>query len=105
LNPSDLWFGYNADDLYRYDGDSLFELKLPRKDLKKAFGIEPEGVPFKGLNNTPYAVFGVNKDKVVIFGLELLLLALFDTMAIHFYGLEKRNFQLFQTDEFLVFVQ
>jgi ligand-binding sensor domain-containing protein len=58
-----LWFGYNANDLYRYDGDSLFELKLPRKDLKKAFGIEPEGVPFKGLNNTPYAVFGVNKDK------------------------------------------
>jgi ligand-binding sensor domain-containing protein len=63
LNPSDLWFGYNADDLYRYDGDSLFELKLPQQDLKKAFGIEPEGVPFKGLNNTPYAVFGVNKDK------------------------------------------
>jgi hypothetical protein len=63
LEPNDLWFGYNANDLYRYDGDSLFELKLPRKDLKKAFGIEPEGVPFKGLNNTPYAVFGVNKDK------------------------------------------
>lgn len=63
LNPTDLWFGYNAYDLYRYDGDSLFELKLPRQDLKKVFGIEPEGVPFKGLNNTPYAVFGVNKDK------------------------------------------
>lgn len=63
LNSTDLWFGYNANDLYRYDGDSLFELKLPRKDLKKAFGIEVEGVPFKGLNNTPYAVFGVNKDK------------------------------------------
>jgi ligand-binding sensor domain-containing protein len=63
LNPNDLWFGYNAYDLYRYDGDSLFELQLPRKDLTKAFGIETEGVPFKGLNNTPYAVFGVNKDK------------------------------------------
>ena len=63
LKPNDLWFGYNAYDLYRYDGDSLFELKLPRKDLKKAFGIETEGVPFKGLNNTPYAVFGINKDK------------------------------------------
>jgi hypothetical protein len=36
LEPNDLWFGYNANDLYRYDGDSLFELKLPRKDLKKA---------------------------------------------------------------------
>jgi ligand-binding sensor domain-containing protein len=63
LNSTDLWFGYNAYDLYRYDGDSLFELKLPRKDLTKAFGIETEGVPFKGLNNTPYAVFGINKDK------------------------------------------
>lgn len=63
LNPTDLWFGYNANDLYRYDGDSLFELKLPRKDLKKAFGIEPQGVPFKEYNNSPYAVFGVNKDK------------------------------------------
>lgn len=63
LNATDLWFGYNAYDLYRYDGESLFELKLPRKDLTKAFGIETEGVPFKGLNNTPYAVFGVNKDK------------------------------------------
>ncbi|MBK7441333.1 MAG: hypothetical protein IPI65_07340 [Bacteroidetes bacterium] len=64
LDSNDLWFGYNAYDLYRYDGDSLFELKLPRQDLKKAFGIEPEGVPFKGFNNTPYAVFGVNKDNV-----------------------------------------
>ncbi len=63
LNPADLWFGYNANDLYRFDGTSLYELTLPRKDLKKAFGIETEGVPFKGLNNTPYAVFGVNKDK------------------------------------------
>jgi hypothetical protein len=105
LNPNDLWFGYNAYDLYRYDGDSLFELKLPRKDLTKAFGIETEGVPFKGLNNTPYAVLGLIKTKAVIFGLEPLPLELFDTMAIHFYGLEKRNFQLFQTDEFLVFVQ
>lgn len=50
LNPTDLWFGYNAYDVYRYTGDSLFELKLPRKDLKKAFGIDTEGVPFKGMN-------------------------------------------------------
>ena len=63
LNSTDLWFGYNANDLYRFDGTSLYELKLPRKDLKKAFGIETEGVPFKGHNNSPYAVFGLNKDK------------------------------------------
>ena len=63
LNRTDLWFSHNANDLYRYDGDTLFELKLPRKNLKKAFGMEPEGLPFKSHNNTPYAVFGVNKDK------------------------------------------
>lgn len=62
LEPTDLWFGYNANDLYRFDGESLYELKLPRKDLKKAFGMETEGVPFEGNNNSPYAVFGVNKD-------------------------------------------
>lgn len=62
LEPNDLWFGYNANDLYRFDGDSLYELKLPRKDLEKAFGIETEGVPFEGNNNSPYAVFGVSKD-------------------------------------------
>ena len=62
LAPEDLWFGYNAYDLYRYDGKSLFELQLPRQDLFAAFGIETTGVPFKGNNNTPYAVFGVDKD-------------------------------------------
>lgn len=63
LEPNDLWFGYNANDLYRYDGTSLFELKLPRKDLDKAFGDETEGVPFESNNNGPYAVYGVDKDK------------------------------------------
>lgn len=63
LNPNDLWFGYNANDVYRFDGAVLHELQLPREDLKTAFGVETEGVPFKGINNTPYGVFGVNKDK------------------------------------------
>ena len=31
LEPNDLWFGYNANDLYRYDGDSLFELKTKQE--------------------------------------------------------------------------
>ncbi|MGQ0826932.1 MAG: ligand-binding sensor domain-containing protein [Bacteroidota bacterium] len=61
LNPTDLWFSYNANDLYRYDGDSLFELKLPRKDLKKAFGIDTLISPFNSDN--PYGVFGISKDK------------------------------------------
>jgi len=62
LEPNDLWFGYyNANDLYRYDGDSLFELKLPRKDLKKAFGVDTLISPFN--SNNPYSVYGINKDK------------------------------------------
>lgn len=61
LEPNDLWFGYNANDLFRYDGDSLFELKLPRKDLKKAFGIDTLISPFN--SNNPYSVYGINKDK------------------------------------------
>lgn len=66
LTPNDLWFGY-INDLYRYDEKSLYELELPRKDLKKAFGIETEGN-----NNNPYAIFGVNKDKAgnIWFGTE-----------------------------------
>ncbi len=61
LNPNDLWFGYNANDLYRYNGDTLFELKLPRKDLKKAFEIDTLISPFD-INN-PYSVYCISEDK------------------------------------------
>jgi ligand-binding sensor domain-containing protein len=61
LDPNDLWFGYNANDVYRYDGNFLFELKLPRQDLKKAFGIDTLLSPFD--SNNPYSVYGINKDK------------------------------------------
>ena len=61
LDTNDLWFGYNANDVYRYNSDTLFELKLPRKDLKKVFGIDTLISPFD--SNNPYSVYGVNKDK------------------------------------------
>jgi ligand-binding sensor domain-containing protein len=61
LETNDLWFGYNANDLYRYDGESLYELKLPRQNLKKTFGIDTLVSPFN--NNNPYSVYKVNKDK------------------------------------------
>ena len=51
------------DDVYRYDGTSLFELELPRKDLKKAFGRKVRGLGFEGMNSSPYSVFGIDKDK------------------------------------------
>lgn len=65
LAPSDLWFHCSGrpNDVYRYDGEHLYELELPRKDLNKAFGTEVKGLPFKDSNNSPYSVFGINKDK------------------------------------------
>lgn len=59
LEPDELWFGYDASDLYRYDGDSLIELKLPRKDLDKAFGISAE----ESNKHNLYTVYGVDKDR------------------------------------------
>lgn len=61
LEPNDLWFGYNSNDVYRYNGDSLFQLKLPRQDLKKAFKIDTLTSPYD--TNNPYSVYRVEKDK------------------------------------------
>ncbi len=63
LTPDDLWFNCNGNNLYRYDGENLYELQLPQKDLEKAFGQEVTGVSFKDMNNSPYAVYGIDKDK------------------------------------------
>lgn len=78
-----MWFGY-INELYRFDGKSLYELELPRKDLQKAFGIEPS----QGNNNSPYAVFGVNKDKAgnVWFGTESAGAFRFDGEAFLWFG-------------------
>ena len=58
LQPNDLWFGY-INGLYRFDGKTLHELELPEKDLETAFGIYSS----RGKFYSPYAVFGVNKDR------------------------------------------
>ena len=63
FNSTDLWFNCNGNRLYRYDGEFLHELSLPRKDLYEAFGTDVKGVPFENMNNSPYAVYGINKDK------------------------------------------
>ena len=65
LTSDDLWFNCNGNpnEVYRYDGESLVELSLPRKNLEKAFGIETYGVGFQGMNNSPYSVYGINKDR------------------------------------------
>lgn len=65
LESGDLWFHCNGNpsDVYRYDGDSLFELHLPRKNLERAFGGKVQGLSFEGMNSSPYSVFGIDKDK------------------------------------------
>lgn len=65
LEPNDLWFNCNgnANHVYRYDGEFLFELKLPRKNLYEAFGTDVKGLSFEGMNSSPYSVFGIDKDK------------------------------------------
>lgn len=61
LDSNDLWFNCNSNALYRYDGQFLHELQLPEQDLGSN-GMDPGGVSFSGMNNSPYAVYGVNRD-------------------------------------------
>lgn len=65
LAPNDLWFNCNGmpDDIYRYDGKHLYELKLPRQNLAAAFGPNVQGLSFAGMNSSPYSVYGIDKDK------------------------------------------
>jgi len=57
LEPNDLWFNCNgnANHVYRYDGQNLYELNLPKQDIENTLGIR------QGEN--PYTVFGIDKDK------------------------------------------
>lgn len=60
LEPNDLWFNCNgnANNVYRYNGENLYELKLPRKGIKNTFGINEKEISY-----SPYTVFGIDKDK------------------------------------------
>ena len=57
LEPNDLWFNCNgnANNVYRYDGKNLYQLKLPKQDIKNTLGITE--------SENPYTVFGIDKDK------------------------------------------
>ena len=64
MDSLDLWFTCNASahDVYRYDGNSLIELELPRQDLLTIYGYEVAGLGFRDMNNSPYAVFSIDRD-------------------------------------------
>lgn len=60
LSPNDLWFNCNgnANHVYHFDGQHLYELQLPQKDIQKVLGIDKTELSY-----SPYTVFGINKDK------------------------------------------
>ncbi len=60
LETTDLWFNCNgnANHVYRYDGEKMYELQLPEKNIKEVLGIDD-----KGLSYSPYTVFGIDKDR------------------------------------------
>jgi len=60
LEPNNLWFNCNgnANNVYRYDGENLYELQLPQKDIKNIFGINENEISY-----SPYSVYGIDKDK------------------------------------------
>lgn len=61
LEPNDLWFSSYEKEVYRYDGESLFELTLPSQNLNEIFANEPNRFTIENMNN-PYAVYGIDKD-------------------------------------------
>jgi ligand-binding sensor domain-containing protein len=57
LEPNDLWFNCNgnANNVYRYDGKNIYELRLPKQDLENKLNINE--------SSNPYTVFGIDKDR------------------------------------------
>jgi len=60
LNESDLWFNCNseAQHIYRFDGEMLYELKLPKQDIEGKLKVNTADHA-----SSPYSVFGIDKDK------------------------------------------
>ncbi len=60
LEENDLWFNCNAtaNHVYRYDGEKLYELQLPRKNIRESLGIDEFETSY-----SPYTVYGIDKDK------------------------------------------
>ena len=63
LTDNDLWFSCNGytRDIYRYDGEVLQLLELPRQDLYNELNLKPQD-PSQSFGYSPYSVFGVQKD-------------------------------------------
>lgn len=57
--PEDLWFkgSWDANSVYRYDGRSLHQLRLPEFDLEATYGLKHENSSY-----SPYGVYSIYKD-------------------------------------------
>jgi len=56
LDPDDLWFAAGK-GVGRYDGTTLYDLKLPPSELEAAFRREVPNAPYN-----PYAIFSIYRD-------------------------------------------
>ena len=67
MGPNDLWFSCNgrAQDVFRYNGERLYELKLPEQPLLDSLNINPIGLSY-----SPYSVFSIQQDSKgnILFG-------------------------------------
>lgn len=57
LEPNDMWFkdGWNSGSVYRYDGNFLYKLPLPKTKLGEEYALE---IP----NPNPYTVYSIYND-------------------------------------------
>lgn len=60
MEATDLWFNTNYKDVYRYDGQWLHKLSLPKQQL--ALLNDNMARPIEEMRYSPYSVFGLNKD-------------------------------------------
>lgn len=56
LHPDDLWFAAGK-GVGRYDGTTLYDLKLPKSDLEEAFERD-----YPGARSSPYGIFSIHRD-------------------------------------------
>lgn len=82
LEKGDMWFRESGDRnaVYRYDGDRLYELQLPEKDLEKAYGMD-----FGKPRYSPYGLYSTYTDKAgnIWFGTLSAGVFCFDGDSIH----------------------
>ncbi len=57
--PEDLWFkgSWSVNSVYRYDGRSLFQLRLPEFDLEATYGLKHDNPSY-----SPFGIYSIYRD-------------------------------------------